>query len=215
VSGPTLFRRLGRVDYLATWQRMRAFTDAREADASDEFWLCEHPPVYTLGQVGRREHLHDAGDTPVVETDRGGQITWHGPGQLVVYVLVDLRRAGFGIRELVVRLEQAVIALLASHGVEAIGRRDAPGVYVDGAKVAALGLRVRRGCTYHGLALNVDCDLGGFAGIDPCGLRGLAVTRTVDLGVEANGHALGEALLEQLARQLAAPAPLAIADQDH
>ena len=194
--------RLGRVDYTDTWRRMRAFTEARDASTADELWLCEHPPVYTLGQAGRREHLHDAGDVPVVETDRGGQVTWHGPGQVVVYVLVDIRRLGTGIRELVVSLEGAVVDLLAAHGVAASGRRDAPGVYVDGAKVAALGLRVRRGRTYHGLALNVDCDLAAFGGIDPCGYRGLRVTRTADLGVDASTSALGYALLEHVARRI-------------
>ena len=184
---------------------MRAFTDARDDVTADELWLCEHPAVYTLGQAGRREHLHDARGTPVVETDRGGQITWHGPGQIVVYVMVDLRRAGIGVRELVVRLEDAVIDVLAAHGVRACGRRDAPGVYVDGAKVAALGLRVRRGCSYHGLALNVDCDLAAFDGIDPCGYRGLRVTRTADLGVTVPARLLGEALLESLLRRLASP----------
>ena len=181
---------------------MRAFTDARDADTPDELWLCEHPPVYTLGQAGRREHLHDTGGVPVVESDRGGQVTWHGPGQVVVYVLVDIRRLGTGIRELVVALENAVVDLLAAHGVAAAGRRDAPGVYVDGAKIAALGLRVRRGRTYHGLALNVDCELGAFDGIDPCGYRGLSVTRTADLGVDASPAALGEALLAHVARRI-------------
>lgn len=191
---------------------MRAFTDARGADTPDELWLCEHPSVYTLGQAGRREHLHDAGGVPVVETDRGGQITWHGPGQLVVYVLVDLRRRGLGVRELVVALENAVVDLLAGHGVVGTGRRDAPGVYVDGAKIAALGLRVRRGRTYHGLALNVDCALDAFARIDPCGYRGLAVTRTLDLGIERPRAELGDALLGRIAARLAADgdaAPLA------
>ena len=185
---------------------MRAFTDARTPDTPDELWLCEHPSVYTLGQAGRREHLHDTGAVPVVETDRGGQVTWHGPGQAVVYVLLDLRRAGYGVRELVERLERAVIALLAAHGVTAVSRRDAPGVYVDGAKIAALGLRVRHGRTYHGVALNVDADLAPFAAIDPCGYRGMAVTRTADLGVALPFEAVGEALLEALARHLA-PTP--------
>ena len=182
---------------------MRAFTDERDAATRDELWLCEHPSVYTLGQAGRREHVHAQGDIPLIETDRGGQVTWHGPGQLVVYVLLDLRRAGYGIRELVERLEGAVIDLLGVHGVEARGRRDAPGVYVGEAKVAALGLRVRRGCTYHGLALNVDADLSPFAGIDPCGYRGMAVTRTLDLGVPGTLASLGEALLDHLGERLA------------
>ena len=184
---------------------MRAFTDAREALTPDELWLCGHPSVYTLGQAARREHVRDTGAIPLVETDRGGQVTWHGPGQVVVYVLVDLRRAGHSIRELVLRLERSVIDLLGAHGVAANGSREAPGVYVDGAKVAALGLRVRRGCTYHGLALNVDADLAPFEGIDPCGYRGLAVTRTADLGVDGSCETLGEELLACLASRLGAP----------
>jgi lipoyl(octanoyl) transferase len=163
---------------------MRAFTDARDADTADELWVLEHPPVYTLGQAGRREHVLNPGDIPVVESDRGGQVTYHGPGQVIVYTLIDLRRAGFGIREMVVKLENAVISMLAKHGLLGEGRRDAPGVYVDGAKIAALGLRVRRGCSYHGLALNIDVDLAPFDGIDPCGFPGLEVTSTAALGVD-------------------------------
>jgi len=188
---------------------MRAFTDSRTAETPDELWLCEHESVYTLGQAGRREHLLDTSGIPVVESDRGGQVTWHGPGQLIVYVLIDLKRAEIGIRSLVERLEQAVIDLLAEtpQRVSSNGRRDAPGVYVDGAKIAALGLRVRRGCTYHGLALNVDADLAAFNGIDPCGYRGLQVTRTRDLGIEASMATLGDALIDHIAQRLvAAPA---------
>jgi len=202
-------RRLGRVDYTACWQQMRAFTDSRTRETPDELWLCEHEPVYTLGQAGRREHLLDTSGIPVVESDRGGQVTWHGPGQLIVYVLIDLKRAEIGIRSLVERLEQSVIDLLLEtpQHILANGRRDAPGVYVDGAKIAALGLRVRRGCTYHGLALNVDADLDAFNGIDPCGYRGLQVTRTRDLGIEASMATLGDALIDHIAQRLvAAPA---------
>jgi len=184
---------------------MRAFTDTRDADTADALWLCEHPPVFTLGQAGRAEHVLDAGDIPLVETDRGGQVTYHGPGQIVVYTLVDLRRRDYGIRDMVMRLETAVIRLLGEHGVTARGRRDAPGVYVGEAKIAALGLRVRRGCTYHGLALNAELDLGPFDRIDPCGYRGMAVTRTADLGIAVPLDALGEALLAHVAVALDEP----------
>lgn len=160
---------------------MRAFTDARDGDTPDELWLVEHPPVFTLGQAGRPEHLLDPGDIPVIRTDRGGQVTYHGPGQPIAYVLFDLRRAGVGVRDLVHRLEGAVIDLLGGHGVAARARPDAPGVYVDGAKVAALGLRVRYGCSYHGIALNLALDLAPFRRINPCGYAGLAVTRLADL----------------------------------
>lgn len=162
---------------------MQDFTARRDAATADELWLLEHPPVFTQGQAGRPEHLRAATGIPLVAVDRGGQITYHGPGQAVVYVLVDLRRRGYGIRELVVRMEQAVIDLLADHGIAASRLSGAPGVYVGGAKIAALGLRVRHGCTYHGLALNVDMDLAPFAAIDPCGYPGLAVTQCRDLGV--------------------------------
>jgi lipoyl(octanoyl) transferase len=179
-----LVRRLGRVEYEATWRAMQDFTAQRTADTPDELWLLEHPPVYTQGQAGKPEHLIVATDIPVVPIDRGGQITYHGPGQLVAYVLVDLRRRGYGIRELVTRLEQAVVDLLAAQGVTAERRAGAPGVYVDGAKIAALGLRVKHGCTYHGLALNVDMDLGPFAAINPCGYAGMRVTQCRDLGLK-------------------------------
>jgi len=201
-QGEIVVRHLGRVDYEPTWRAMQAFTAARDADTPDELWLLEHPPVYTLGQAGKAEHLIAATDIPVVPIDRGGQITYHGPGQVVAYVLVDLRRRGYGIRELVARMEQAVIDLLAARGVAADRLAGAPGVYVDGAKIAALGLRVKHGCTYHGLALNVDMDLAPFAAINPCGYPGMAVTQCRDLGVglslrqaeDALGHALLDAI---------------------
>jgi lipoyl(octanoyl) transferase len=163
---------------------MQVFTAARTADTPDELWLLEHPPVYTLGQAGKPEHLLRVTDIPVVCIDRGGQITYHGPGQLIVYTLVDLRRRGYGIRELVGRMEQAVIEVLAARGITAERMAGAPGVYVGGAKIAALGLRVKQGCTYHGLALNVDMDLTPFAAINPCGYPGLLVTQCRDLGLE-------------------------------
>ena len=173
--------RLGRVDYVDCWHAMQGFTDARSADTEDALWLVEHLPVFTQGQAGRPEHLLQPGDIPVVQTDRGGQVTYHGPGQLVAYVLVDLRRLKIGVRKLVAALEGAVIDLLAGFGVTAQARPDAPGVYVDGAKIASVGLRVRHGCSYHGIALNLDLDLAPFARINPCGHVGLPMTRLVDL----------------------------------
>ncbi len=205
-AGPSLIvRRLaGLQDYRATWEAMRAFTDARDLDTADAIWLLEHPPIFTLGQAGRLEHVRDPGAIPVVQTDRGGQVTYHGPGQIIAYVLVDLRRSGVGVKRLVHLLEQAVIELLAAVGVAAEARADAPGVYVAGAKIAALGLRVRHGCSYHGVALNIDMDLEPFRRIDPCGYPGLAVTQVADLitGVDfdATAAALG-ASLQRVLRQ--------------
>lgn len=191
-------RHLGQVEYAPTWRAMQDFTAQRTADTPDEIWLLEHPPVYTQGQAGRPEHLIAATNIPVVPIDRGGQITYHGPGQVVAYVLVDLRRRGYGIRELVTRMEQAVIDLLSAHGVTAARLAGAPGVYVDGAKIAALGLRVKHGCTYHGLAFNVDMDLAPFAAINPCGYPGLAVTQCRDLGVGLTVPQAEQALIRTL-----------------
>lgn len=191
-------RSLGHVAYEPTWRAMQDFTARRTADTPDELWLLEHPPVYTQGQAGRAEHLIAATDIPVVPIDRGGQITYHGPGQAVVYVLVDLRRRGYGIRELVARMEQAVINLLAVQGVTAARQAGAPGIYVDGAKIAALGLRVKHGCTYHGLAFNVDMDLAPFAAINPCGYAGLIVTQCRDLGVKLSSQQVGKVLARAL-----------------
>ena len=193
-----IVRQLGRVDYLPTWRAMQEFTAQRDADTDDELWLLEHPPVYTQGQAGRPEHLIAPIAIPVVPIDRGGQITYHGPGQVVAYLLVDLRRRGYGIRELVTRMEQAVIDLLAAQGVAAQRRPGAPGVYVAGAKIAALGLRVKHGCTYHGLALNVDMDLAPFAAINPCGYAGLAVTQCRDLGLSLSVPQAEQALTHAL-----------------
>lgn len=181
---------------------MQAFTDERTPDTPDEFWLLQHPPVFTLGRAGRREHVLAPGDIPVVSVDRGGQVTYHGPGQVVLYALVDLRRLGIGVRSLVQALEAATIDVLAAHGVTARPRPGAPGVYVGEQKIAALGLRVRRGCSFHGLALNVDCGLEPYDRIDPCGYRGLRVTRTRDQGIAADAEAMGEALVEALRRRL-------------
>lgn len=176
-----ILRHLGQVDYESTWRRMQQFTDARSADTADELWFLQHPPVFTLGMAGRREHLLAPGDIPVLHTDRGGQVTYHGPGQLVVYALIDLRRAGLGVRDLVTALEQAVVRYAAQLGVAAAARRDAPGVYVDGAKLASVGIRIRRGASYHGLALNVNMDLEPFQRINPCGQAGLLMTQLADL----------------------------------
>ncbi len=184
---------------------MQDFTAQRAADTPDELWLLEHPPVYTQGQAGKPEHLIAVTEIPVVPIDRGGQITYHGPGQALAYVLVDLRRRGYGIRELVTRMEQAVIDLLAAQGVTAERRAGAPGVYVDGAKIAALGLRVKHGCTYHGLALNVDMDLRPFAAINPCGYAGLPVTDCRSLGLAWTVADAERMLAEALRRTIYTP----------
>ena len=195
--------RLGRAEYVPTWRAMQAFTTQRGADSADELWLLEHPPVYTLGVAGRTEHLpRVANGIPVVRTDRGGQITYHGPGQVVLYLLLDLRRRGLSVRPLVRIMEQAVIDLLAAYGVAAAGRHEAPGVYVGGAKIAALGLRIRNNCCYHGLAFNVDMDLSPFHTIDPCGYSGLAVTQARDLGMVDGAELLGEKLVRHLLDRL-------------
>lgn len=197
-------RKLGRAEYEATWRAMQEFTAQRTAGSPDELWLLEHPPVYTLGVAGRAAHLpRVANRIPVVKTDRGGQITYHGPGQVVVYALLDLRRRGLGVRPLVRLLEQAVIGLLAEYGVAAAERPEAPGVYVNGAKVAALGLRIRDGRCYHGLAFNVDMDLSPFHVIDPCGYSGLAVTQARDLGIADGPELLGDKLVHHLLVELA------------
>jgi lipoyl(octanoyl) transferase len=198
VKDEVIVRRLGRVDYEPTWRAMQAFTAQRAPDTQDEIWLLEHPPVFTQGQAGKPEHLIATTRIPVVPVDRGGQITYHGPGQAVAYVLVDLRRRGYGIRELVTRMEQAVIDFLAAQGMTASRLAGAPGVYVDGAKIAALGLRVKQGCTYHGLALNVDMDLSPFALINPCGYAGMRVTQCRDLGLDGSGQEMGEVLGQNL-----------------
>ena len=174
------FRELGLMPYEPVWHAMQRFTDQRDADAADEVWLVQHPAVFTPGQAGKAEHLLVPGEIPVVQVDRGGQVTYHGPGQLVVYLLLDVRRLGYGVRELVTRMEHTLIDLLASYGVPAAARADAPGVYVNGAKIASLGLRIRRGCSFHGLALNVDMDLAPFRRINPCGYAGLPMTQMCD-----------------------------------
>lgn len=219
---PVLVRELpGLWPYEPVWRAMQAFTDARTPETVDEFWLLQHEPVFTLGQAGKTEHVLAPGDIPVIPVDRGGQVTYHGPGQIMAYVLVDLRRRGLGVRELVSRIEQAVIDTLAHWNILAERREGAPGVYVADAKVAALGLRVRRGCSFHGLAFNAAMDLEPFRRINPCGYKGLAVTQVLDLGGPASLPVLQSSLVEALARQLGLqprsadpvipPAPLPVA----
>ena len=197
-----LIKHLGLVDYEPTWRSMQAFTDSRTADTPDELWVVEHHPVYTQGLAGKPEHLLRLTDIPVVKTDRGGQVTYHGPGQLVVYLLIDFKRMQVGVRELVRRIEQAVIDMLAAQGITANGDVNAPGVYVDGAKIASLGLRIKNGAVYHGLSLNVDMDLTPFSWINPCGYEGLRVTQMKDLGVDKTLAQVAELLLPQLEKHL-------------
>jgi lipoyl(octanoyl) transferase len=208
VAGTVVVRRLGRTDYATTWRAMQAFTASRDATSPDEIWLTEHPPIYTLGLAGRREHLLRDNGIAVLKVDRGGQVTYHGPGQLVAYTLIDLKRARLSIRDMVRRLEGAVVHWLDTLGVAAYGKPSAPGVYLRSesgdreAKIAALGLKVRNGCTYHGLAVNVDMDLGPFADIDPCGYPGLAVTQVADRGIRRNVAEAGDELAPVLVARL-------------
>jgi lipoyl(octanoyl) transferase len=199
-----IVRDLGRVDYAPTYAAMQAFNAGRGADTADELWLCEHPPVFTQGLAGKPEHLLRDVGIPVVKIDRGGQITYHGPGQLVVYLLLDLKRRHLMVRELVRRMEQALIDVLADYGIAAERLAGAPGVYVGGAKIGALGLRIRNGCSYHGLALNIDADLAPFAAINPCGYEGMPVTRMSDLCSGARRDAVAALLVARLRRTLAA-----------
>ncbi|MDF2488064.1 MAG: lipoate-protein ligase [Pseudomonas sp.] len=196
------FRDLGLMPYEPVLAAMRRFTDQRTAETGDEVWLVEHPAVFTQGQAGKAEHLLVPGDIPVVQTDRGGQVTYHGPGQLVAYLLLDVRRLGLGVRELVSRIESSLIALLASFDVEAAAKPDAPGVYVDGAKIASLGLRIRNGRSFHGLALNVDMDLAPFRRINPCGYAGLAMTQLRDQAGPIDPSEVRTRLRGQLVRHL-------------
>lgn len=207
-----VLRHLDCLPYGDTFAAMRAFTAQRTAQTPDELWLLEHPPVYTQGQAGRPEHLLCATTIPVVQSDRGGQVTYHGPGQVILYALIDLKRRGLGVRELVRHLEGAVIDLCADYGIEAYGREDAPGVYVQGAKLASLGLRVRNGCSYHGVSLNVDMDLTPFANINPCGYQGLVMTQLRALGVLDPVPTVAMALTDCLIARLA---PLAQLEVSH
>lgn len=207
-----IVKRLGTVDYAATLEAMRLFTAGRTAVTPDEIWLLQHPPVYTLGQAGRPEHLlHNEAGIPLVHIDRGGQITYHGPGQLVAYLLIDLPRRRLKVRELVHLMEQTIIDTLAEHGLHAERKEGAPGVYVGGDKIAALGLRVRGGCSYHGLSLNVDMDLGPFSCINPCGYAGLKTIQMKDFGIATTVEDSGERLLAHLQRLLPPPSTPAAA----
>jgi lipoyl(octanoyl) transferase len=194
-------RRLGLAAYEPVWRRMQAFTDGRDESTGDELWLVQHPPVFTQGQAGKAEHVLAPGDIPVIQVDRGGQVTYHGPGQIVAYPLVDIRRKGMGVREFVCRIEEAIIGVLAQYGVEGERVKGAPGIYVGGDKVASLGLRVRRGRTFHGLAFNIDMDLEPFQRINPCGYAGLQVTQLSSLA-EVSFDEVERQLVDSLANQL-------------
>lgn len=199
---PIHIRALGLVEYEPTWRAMQRFTTERTADTVDEIWLVQHPPTYTQGQAGKPEHVLNPGDIPVVKIDRGGQVTYHGPGQIVAYLLLDLRRWKINVRELVRLMEQAVITLLAGYGIQAEGREDAPGVYVGDAKIAALGLKIKNGCCYHGLSFNVDMNLAPFEHINPCGYRGLRVTQCVEQGITVPLEELQAELTQNLVHAL-------------
>lgn len=186
VTDTLIIRHLGRLDYETAWHDMQTFTANRDRNTPDEIWFLEHPPVFTLGRNGKQEHLHNRGEIAVINTDRGGQVTYHGPGQLIAYTLLNINRRQLGVQSLVRLLEQAVIDLCANYHIVAHRREKAPGVYVDGRKLAALGLRIRRGCSFHGLSLNIDMDMTPFSMIDPCGYKGMEVTQLKDLGVDAS-----------------------------
>jgi len=194
-------RELGLRPYLDVWQAMQRFTDQRTATTADELWVLQHPPVFTLGKNGRAEHILDSGEIPVIHSDRGGQVTYHGPGQIIVYTLLDLNRLRIGVRELVTRIENSVIDLLEQYAIDARARADAPGVYVNGRKIAALGLRVRRGRSFHGLALNVDMDLEPFSRINPCGYQGLEVTQLAAFADSLDFDNVQHQLLSKLTSQ--------------
>ena len=193
-----IVRSLGVQPYLETWEAMKSFTAGRDASVADELWCLEHPRVYTQGQAGKAEHILAPGDIPVIQVDRGGQVTYHGPGQLVIYLLIDLTRLKFGVRTLVDVIEQAIVRLLAEQGITAAPRPDAPGVYVNGAKIASLGLRVRRGCSFHGLALNVAMDMEPFRRINPCGFAGMPMCQVSDFSPGATVTGLSARLAEEL-----------------
>jgi lipoyl(octanoyl) transferase len=201
-------RDLGLQDYESTWQAMQQFTQNRDAETPDEIWITEHPAVYTLGLNGKTEHLLNTGDIPVINTDRGGQVTYHGPGQLVVYTLLDIKRLNLGIRQLVTVLEQAMINALAQFGITAVARADAPGVYVDGCKIGSIGLRIKKNCSYHGLSINNRMDLSPFNHINTCGYPGLEVTQLADLGVTVSNAELAIPVTEAILTALQNSAPL-------
>ena len=201
MSGRLRIRRLGLADYEPVWRAMQDFTDSRDADTDDELWLLEHPPVFTQGQAGKAEHVLAPGDIPVIQVDRGGQVTYHGPGQIVAYPLVDLKRIGVGVRDFVNRIEESIIRVLARYGVAGERLEGAPGIYVGGDKIASLGLRVRRGCTFHGLAFNINMNLEPFQRINPCGFQGLRVVRLADFA-ELEFAAVESHLVEEFVKQL-------------
>ncbi len=196
---------LGRLDYVPCWEAMQTFTDDRDDTTADEIWFCEHPPVFTLGLNASREHLLAPGDIPVVQIDRGGQVTYHGPGMLMIYPLIDIRRGNIGVRDLVTALEQSVVDIVAGAGIEAAAKPEAPGVYVNDEKLASVGLRIRRGASFHGMALNVDCDLGPFLRINPCGFEGLKMTDLRQLGIEWDLEETSRRLLPRFAERLGLP----------
>ena len=201
---PLIIRQLANQEYTAIWQAMKDFTDARDDSVIDELWLVEHFPVFTQGQAGKAEHLLMPGDIPVVKSDRGGQITYHGPGQQVIYFLINLRRRKMGIRQLVSLIENGIIASLADYGIDAQAKPEAPGVYVDGKKIASLGLRVRKGCSFHGLALNVNMNLAPFLRINPCGYAGLEMAQTADVNGPKSVEEAGQGLVKELSQLLGA-----------
>lgn len=202
IPSPITLRELGLRDYFPVWQEMQNFTAQRDEHSADEIWLLEHPPVFTLGLNGKPEHVLNAGDIPVVQCDRGGQVTYHGPGQIVVYLLLDLKRRKLGVKDLVKRIEQAIIELLADYQIQGERRQGAPGIYVHGAKIAALGLRVRRGCSYHGLSLNIDMDLEPFTRINPCGYANLVSTQLREFTTDIPRDEVNARLIRKLRNNL-------------
>ena len=201
-SNELVIRHINTGHYEQIWQAMQSFTDTRDESVTDELWVVEHDPVFTQGQAGKDEHLLNPGDIPVVKVDRGGQVTYHGPGQLVVYLMLNLRRRKIGVRELVTQIEQAIVDLLAPYGITAYPKSDAPGVYVDDKKIASLGLRVRKGCSFHGLALNIEMDMAPFLRINPCGYAGLEMVQTSQLGGPKTVDEAAEKLTQILAKRL-------------
>jgi lipoyl(octanoyl) transferase len=197
-----IVRQLGLQDYLPIWQAMQNFTDSRTTDTPDEIWLVEHKPVFTQGQAGKAEHILAPGDIPVVNVDRGGQVTYHGPGQQVLYVLLDIKRRKIGVRQLVTALEESVVKLMADHNIQAYPKKDAPGVYVADAKLCSVGLRIRKGCSFHGLALNVNMDLAPFQRINPCGYAGMEMVNSADLNGPKDLAVTGAGLVEHLLSEL-------------
>ncbi len=202
VTQPIIVKHLGRQAYEPVWRAMQQFTDERDANTADELWLVEHPPVFTQGLAGKAEHVLAAGDIPVIQVDRGGQVTYHGPGQIVAYPLINLRRHGIGVKSLVHGIEQAIIDTVALYGVQAARKDNAPGVYVDGAKIASLGLRIRKACSFHGLAFNIDMDLEPFQRINPCGFSGLEVIQLADLAQQVDINTVEQQLIAAFCQQL-------------